>query len=148
MFGQERVAENCDTPLFITQLFIHQVFIKNHYDGPIAGQIWCFSYIAYIALLLVQPAPPSSFISAIHLAYTSEVELFACLYPILEKESTVLLLLLLCHAHTTPYWILKRSGLKRSGQRLILSIGKIREQHFFSCFFRQNNFSFSQFSIY
>ena len=39
--------------------------------------------------------------------------------PILEKGSTVLLLLVLRCAQGTPPWILKRGGLESSGRRLI-----------------------------
>ena len=55
------------------------------------------------------------------------------MYPILEKRSTVLLLLLLCMSRSGyPPWILKWGGLESSGQRLISSIGKTKRIGFFS----------------
>ena len=56
-------------------------------------------------------------------------------YPLLERERTVLLLLLLlfCHAQGTLPWILKWAGLESSGQRLISSISKTKRIAFLSC---------------
>ena len=54
-------------------------------------------------------------------------------YPILERRSTILLLLLLCMSRSGyPPWILKRGGLESSGRRLISSIGKIKRVEFSS----------------
>ena len=74
-------------------------------------------------------------------------------YPILERGSAVLLLLLLlCHAQGTPSpWVLKWAGLESSGKRLVSLIGKIKRIDFFvfflatfiSNFFFHYYFSFS-----
>ena len=63
--------------------------------------------------------------------------------PILERGSTVLLLLLLLpHAQATPPWMLKRGGLESSGRRLISSIGKLKRKVFFGV---KNDFFFFKF---
>ena len=66
--------------------------------------------------------------------------------PILERRSTVLLLLCMSRSGDPP-WILKRGGLESSGRRLISLIGKTKRIAFFFFSAKKKNL-FKKISIF